>query len=56
MANFIGTLVGIAAGAVQYDFNAKGHGLMDVTEVCKTMTDDRNGKLALERLAKLNAL
>ena len=56
VANFIGTLVGIAAGAVQYDFNAKGHGLMDVTEVCETMTDERNGKSALERLAKLNAL
>ena len=43
-------------GAVQYDFNAKSHGLMDVTEVCETMTDKRNGKSALERLAKLNEL
>ena len=43
-------------GAVQYDFNAKSHGLMDVTEVCETMTDERNGKSALERLSKLNEL
>ena len=56
VANFIGTLVGIAMGAVQYDFNAKSHGLMDVTEVCETMTNKRNGKSALERLAKLNTL
>lgn len=55
VSNFIGNLVGIAMGAVQYDFNAKGHGLMDITEVCDTMTDKRNGNL-LDRLAMLNRL
>ena len=56
VANFIGALVGIAMGAVQYDFNAKSHGLMDVTKVCETMTEKKNGNAAVERLAKLNEL
>ena len=56
VANFIASLVGIAMGAVQYDFNAKSHGLMDVTKVCETMTDTRNGNSAMQRLAKLNEL
>ena len=56
VSNFISSLVGIAMGAVQYDFNAKGHGLMDITEVCETMIEKKNGNSAVERLAKLNEL
>jgi len=56
ISNFIQSLVGIAMGAVQYDFNAKGHGLMDITEVCETMVEKKNGNSAFDRLAKLNEL
>lgn len=43
-------------GAVQYDFNAKGHGLLDITEVCETMINNKFGKTSFERLAKLNEM
>ena len=43
-------------GAVQYDFNSKGHNLMGITEVCETMTNDDNGLTSFDRLAKLNEL
>ena len=56
ISNFIQSLVGIAMGAVQYDFNAKGHGLMDITKVCETMVERKNGNSAFDRLAKLNEL
>ena len=56
VANFIGTLVGIAMGAVQYDFNAKAHGLLDITEVCNTMVNEEHGNNPLDRLAKLNEM
>ena len=56
MSNFIQNLIGIAMGAVQYDFNSKGHNLMGITEVCKTMTNDDNDLTSFDRLAKLNEL
>ena len=43
-------------GAVQYDFNAKAHGLLDITEVCETMIDNEYGKSSFDRLAKLNGM
>lgn len=56
VSNFIQNLIGIAMGAVQYDFNSKGHNLMGITEVCETMTNDDNGLTSFDRLAKLNEL
>ena len=42
-------------GAAQYNVNAIPYGLMDISSVCKNITDKRNGKTALERLANLKA-
>ena len=55
MARFVSSLVGIAMGAAQYNRESMMSELMAISTVCEIMTDKRNGKSALERLANLNA-